>query len=103
SWSPSTGLSATNISNPVASPTVTTTYTVTIVDTGACGGTFKDSVKVTVDTLNFKNIRISSDTSICTGNSVTLHASGGPNYKWSTGATTTSINIANDSATQTYT
>jgi len=103
SWSPSTGLSATNISNPVASPTVTTTYTVTIVDTGACGGTFKDSVKVTVDTLNFKNIRISSDTSICTGNSVTLHASGGPNYKWSTGATTTSITIANDSATQTYT
>lgn len=29
SWSPSTGLSATDIANPVASPTVTTTYTVT--------------------------------------------------------------------------
>jgi gliding motility-associated-like protein len=30
SWSPSTGLSATNIANPVASPSVTTTYAVTV-------------------------------------------------------------------------
>ena len=32
SWSPSTGLSATNIANPVASPAQTTTYTCTISD-----------------------------------------------------------------------
>jgi autotransporter-associated beta strand protein len=32
SWSPATGLSATNIANPVASPITTETYTVTITD-----------------------------------------------------------------------
>lgn len=47
SWSPSTGLSATNISNPIATPASTTTYTVTV--TGANGCTATDDVKVTVD------------------------------------------------------
>ena len=32
SWSPATGLSATNIANPTASPTTTTTYTLTVTD-----------------------------------------------------------------------
>ncbi len=35
-WTPSTGLSNPNSFNPVASPTVTTTYTVTIVDSSGC-------------------------------------------------------------------
>ncbi|KIA86140.1 T9SS type A sorting domain-containing protein [Flavobacterium sp. AED] len=47
SWSPATGLSATNIANPVATPATTTTYTVTV--TGANGCTKTDSVIVTVD------------------------------------------------------
>ena len=45
-WSPSYGLSATDIANPVASPDVTTTYTVTVTN-GGCSAT--DEVKVTVD------------------------------------------------------
>ena len=48
SWSPSYGLSATNIANPVASPEVTTTYTLTV--TGA-GCTRTDDVIVTVNPL----------------------------------------------------
>src|SRR6218665_312085 len=36
SWSPAAGLSATNTANPIATPTVNTTYTVTVTDdTGA--------------------------------------------------------------------
>jgi len=102
-WSPPTGLSATNIPNPVASPTVTTTYTVTGVDTGKCGGTFIDSVTVTVDTFNLKNISITKDTSICSGSSITLSVGGGINYQWNTGNSTSSISITNDSISHTYT
>lgn len=47
SWSPSTGLSDPNISNPVASPTSPTTYTVTL--TAANGCTATDDVQVDVD------------------------------------------------------
>jgi gliding motility-associated-like protein len=36
SWSPATGLSATNIANPIASPTVTTTYIVTVTSENGC-------------------------------------------------------------------
>jgi len=46
SWSPSTGLSATNVANPTASHTSTTTYTVTATDGNGCTGT--DDVVVTV-------------------------------------------------------
>lgn len=47
SWAPATGLSTTNAANATASPTVTTTYVVTVSD--ACGSTVAvDSVVVTV-------------------------------------------------------
>jgi hypothetical protein len=48
-WSPAAGLSATNVKNPVASPSVTTTYTVTIVDGNGCTAT--DDVVVTYNPL----------------------------------------------------
>ena len=47
SWSPSAGLSATNIANPVATPAATTTYTVNVTGANACTATA--SVIVTVD------------------------------------------------------
>ena len=39
SWSPPTGLNITSISNPVANPTSTTTYTVTVTDGNGCTDT----------------------------------------------------------------
>ncbi len=45
-WSPSTGLSDPNISKPYASPTETTTYSVTITDENGCTGA--DEMTVTV-------------------------------------------------------
>ncbi len=36
SWSPATGLSNANIANPIASPLVTTTYTLTVSENGSC-------------------------------------------------------------------
>lgn len=47
-WSPATGLSNLSIANPVASPTITTTYTLTVTDANGCVNT--DAVKVIVNT-----------------------------------------------------
>jgi hypothetical protein len=46
SWAPSTGLSATDIANPVAKPSSTTTYTVTVTDANGC--TASDQVTIVV-------------------------------------------------------
>ncbi|MBL4658674.1 MAG: DUF2341 domain-containing protein, partial [Flavobacteriales bacterium] len=48
-WSPAAGLSSTTVQSPLASPTVTTTYTVDVINTAGCA--FTDSVLVTIDTL----------------------------------------------------
>ena len=63
SWSPSTGLSATNISNPVASPTATTTYTLTTTVNGCTSA--PASVTVTVN--QFNPGTIAADQTICNG------------------------------------
>jgi gliding motility-associated-like protein len=57
SWSPATGLSATNIANPVASPTVTTTYTVTAND----GCSPSDTATVTVTILPLPVVTFNAD------------------------------------------
>lgn len=46
SWAPTSGLSATNVSNPTANPTGTTTYTITVTD--AVATTVTDVVTITV-------------------------------------------------------
>jgi gliding motility-associated-like protein len=85
SWNPG-GQSTSSIS---VSPSSTTSYTLTV--TNSCG-TLQDSVKVTVS--NSINAAIAGNTSICAGQSVTLTASGGGTYSWSTGATTAVVTIA---------
>ncbi len=47
-WSPTAGLSNPNIPNPVATPTATTTYVVTLTD-GCTTGNVKDSVTITLN------------------------------------------------------
>lgn len=81
SWSPSTGLSATNISNPVASPTITTVYTVTVTQANTCSST--DQVTVTVNPA--PTIEAGNNVTVCPGEQVTLTASGGTSYTWTGG------------------
>jgi hypothetical protein len=45
-WTPSAGLSAANVQNPVATPSVTTTYTVKVTDGSGCTATAKTVVYV---------------------------------------------------------
>lgn len=51
SWAPSAGLSNATIPNPVATPTVSTTYTLTVSGGGSCDG--GDQVTVAIDSTNF--------------------------------------------------
>ncbi|HET6243901.1 MAG: LamG domain-containing protein [Bacteroidetes bacterium] len=102
SWSPTTGLSNSNISNPVASPTSTTNYIVT----GTTNGCQKvDTVVVTV--LSLPTVYAGPDQSICPGDSVQLNATGATTYDWSPNAGLSnpkiSNPIANPKSTTTYT
>lgn len=95
-WSPAGSLSNANISNPLASPSSTTTYYVTISD-GACNKT--DSVTVTI---NISPTLTVSNVSICNGQPDTLFASGASSYLWNTGDNNSFI-VVNPAATTTYT
>lgn len=79
-WSPAAGLSATNVANPVASPSATTTYSVTITD--PCGGAaITDDVVVEVRPLPAATA--GNDGPYCPGDPVQLNAGGGLTYAWS--------------------
>lgn len=95
SWSPATGLDNPNISNPIATPLITTQYIVT--GTNACGCTSKDTVLITVNPKPI--ITKSNDTLICKNASAQLNAGGGNTYSWSPAATLNNPNIANPVAT----
>jgi len=78
SWFPNGGtLSNDTIANPLAFPTVTTTYYV-VATNDTC--TAIDSVTITVNQLPI--INAGADVSICFGDSTQLNASGGINYLW---------------------
>lgn len=94
-WTPATGLSAVNVANPIASPTVTTTYSVIVTDALGCTGT--DTIIVNVGNLN---ISIRPDTTICEGTSITLPGPFGyTSYQWSPAAGLSAANVMNPVAT----
>ncbi len=72
------------------SPASTMTYFVTVTDAGGCSSL--DSVTVSVNPLPVASITPPS-ASVCAGECVTLTASGGVTYVWSTGATGVSIQV----------
>ena len=76
-WAPSLELNNNAIQNPVASPTITTTYTVTAT-TGICQQ--KDSVTIFVNAAPKANA--GADYTICYGQDIQLNGSGGTSYYW---------------------
>lgn len=101
-WAPSTGLSSSTIANPVANPTVTTNYTVTVTNNGC---TATDFVNVLITSPPVVNA--GSDINVCLGSAGSLNASGGTSYLWSpaTGLSSTTISnpVVNTTVTTTYT
>jgi gliding motility-associated-like protein len=94
-WTPIATLNNPNISNPVATPSATTTYYVTV--TNAAGCSKMDSIKVSTSAPPV--ISKSSDVSICKNTSVQLSASGGSTYSWSPASTLNNAGIPNPVAT----
>jgi len=88
-WSPSTGLSCTNCQNPVANPTSTTTYTVTV-SSGSC---VPATDAITITMASPPTASITGGPSVCAGQSLVLTASGGSTFAWSTGESTASITV----------
>jgi gliding motility-associated-like protein len=76
-WTPATGLSAVNISNPIASPLTTTQYVVKIT-LGRC--ITSDTVVVRVNAAPIPEA--GADRVICFGQSLVLQGSGGTAYQW---------------------
>lgn len=77
-WSPAGGLNTTTGSPVYASPTSTTTYTVTGTTSGCIG-----TASVTVN-INSNNTGVSTTTpTICNGGSAVLNATGASSYLWS--------------------
>ncbi|MEY5048582.1 MAG: hypothetical protein RLZZ175_1941 [Bacteroidota bacterium] len=99
-WSPATNLSATNISNPLANPATTTTYTVTGTDANGCKNTATALVTVNPKPNVVAN---SSATSVCTGGSLTLTGSGATSYSWNNGVVDNVPFVPTSTATYTVT
>jgi len=88
-WSPATNLSCTNCANPIANPSSTITYTVTV--TGACSvGT--DDITITI--AQPPVLSHISDTSVCVPHGVLLTASGATSYSWSPSTGLSCLNCA---------
>jgi gliding motility-associated-like protein len=79
-WWPEEGLSNPTISNPVAMVTELITYVLTTTEPGGCIS--KDSITLSVHP--DLGIDAGQDTTVAKGQSITLHASGGPfvSYQW---------------------
>lgn len=81
-WSPSSGLSATDIADPFAAPLETTTYLVTLTDPIGCTAT--DSVTVTVNLL--PDADAGADLTPCAGTTINIGGSptgpAGSTYLW---------------------
>ncbi|MFN8358276.1 MAG: PKD domain-containing protein [Candidatus Kapaibacterium sp.] len=90
SWLPTTDLDNPNIANPNASPKSTTQYILTFTSEHGCIA--YDTVLVTVGNIVAK---VSNDTTICSGTSVQLLASGGANYTWTPTTGLSNPNIEN--------
>ncbi|MBU3675645.1 MAG: gliding motility-associated C-terminal domain-containing protein [Chitinophagaceae bacterium] len=93
SWLPSTGLSNATIANPIANPSVTTTYTITGTNANGCSA----STTITLNVGATLNITTNpSNPSICNGQTIPLSCSGAAtNYSWQPTGTLSNPSIAN--------
>jgi len=102
-WTPDSSLSSANSPDPLAMPTVTTTYTVTVVDSQNCG-VFETSDSITITVIAgppcpLEITDITPDTTICNSDSVQLSvtatgAVGEIHYNWSPSSSLSDSSIA---------
>jgi len=98
-WVPGTGLSATTGTAVVANPTTTTVYTVTA-DNGSC--TSSQVFTLTVNPVPTVSVAASTS-SICSGTTASLTATGATTYSWMPAGGTASVAVVSPTATTVYT
>lgn len=82
SWTPTAGLSDPNVQNPIASPSATTAYTLTVTDNAS--NTSTDVVVITVNPL--PPVNAGGNQTICLGATITFFTtSTGGTYNWTFG------------------
>ena len=101
-WSPNTFISATNTASPMVSPPVTITYYVELNDNGCIN---HDSV--TIHVVDHVTLQAMADTTICSGDTITLGIiSDGLRYSWTPASSLSNANEKNPfaipSGTTTY-
>ncbi|MFO0399792.1 MAG: PKD domain-containing protein, partial [Sphingobacteriia bacterium] len=86
SWSPATGLSATNVAQPTATVSTTTTYTLTVTDPSLSGTCATSTDQVVVSILPLPVVTPGSDQEVCPSGTTTITAtvSAGAGYEWFT-------------------
>ena len=89
SWSPTTNLSCVNCPNPIANPTITTSYVVT-----ASWATCVASDTVNITVLGGV-INAGPDLQLCIGDSIQLNVTGALAYSWNPATSLNNANIAN--------
>lgn len=90
-WAPASGLNNNTLANPLATPTITTTYTLTVSD-GKC----PDNISFVTVTPFAKPIAYAGqDTTMDEGNTITLNGSGGTKYWWQPDYNIKYLNTAN--------
>ncbi|OSZ82554.1 hypothetical protein CAP35_04610 [Chitinophagaceae bacterium IBVUCB1] len=77
-WAPAGTLSCSTCVSPIATPTATTTYTVTGTDGNGCVNT----ANITVTVNNKPNVTATGTNVICEGSSTTLTGNGATTYVW---------------------
>jgi gliding motility-associated-like protein len=93
SWTPAISLNRADITNPVASPTKTTSYILSAYDNRGCPKPGVDTVVITV--LPPIHAYAGRDTSAVLEQPLQLEASGGTSYLWSPNTALSATNIAN--------
>ena len=90
-WSPGDGLSCVFCDNPVATPLLTTTYTVEVTTPNGC--VIRDTMSVNVQTPNM--INAGDDATICLGTTIPLEGTTIGTVTWSPSATLSNSSILN--------
>lgn len=89
-WSPAESLNNPNIPNPIATPTETTVYYVSMDFNEGCA--IVDSIIIEV--INEPVVALTNDAAICLNDSLTLIASGGLTYSWSPNTEIDNVNTS---------
>lgn len=100
-WSLESGLTGTSTTNTISVTVGSSNGTISVVANNSCGTSSAQMFTISVNAGPTLTVQ-SSNSAICSGESVTLSAVGATTYSWSTGASTSSITV-NPSVTTTYT